>query len=607
MNVALLPVRAAAGLLLWCALSVTASAQLIPAGQPIPRTANPPVVFLNGYQSDCTSSSFAATFGIADQVLAADGEASVFFDNCTVAGQPSIEKLGSAFGAFLAGLRYTDGSAVTTVDAVAHSMGGLILRSYLSGKQEPENSFTPPAPTGIRKAVLMATPNFGTPVAALGLGTSPQLDEISSGSHFLFDLNTWNDNTDDLRGIDALAVIGNGGTGLAVMAGFDDGIASLTSTSLGFYRPGRTRVLPLCHVDAGGLISLFGLCGPNAKGVAKIHSASDDNARILVSFLNGTTDWQSIGQAAEDNPFLSTGGGLYARPFTSTGAPQTLQSATAANATTSKNLNMSNNQIGWTDLFPSGPVLLTLNAQSGTLTRSVTLPPTVYEAFIIKPGPNIARVFPAAAAVFPLSVAPRSMVSLYGGSLAAGVDQARVQPLPVQLSDAQVMVDGAPLGLLYVSQGQINAVLPDGVSGLIQLTVQNSAGASTVNLMIEAAHPAVFTLDGSGTGAAAAIDFQNGQIVGPANPLRSGDYVELFLTGLGATTPRNGVDHAVQMPTVAIDNTPCRVTFAGAAPGFTGLDQINCQVPSGLTANPQAVLTVTSGDRTSNAVSIAVE
>ena len=115
---ALLPARAAAALLLWCALSVTASAQLIPAGQPIPRTANPPVVFLNGYQSDCTSSSFAATFGIADQVLAASGEASVFFDNCTVAGQPSIEKLGAAFGAFLAGLQYTDGSAVTTVDAV---------------------------------------------------------------------------------------------------------------------------------------------------------------------------------------------------------------------------------------------------------------------------------------------------------------------------------------------------------------------------------------------------------------------------------------------------------------------------------------------------------
>src|ERR1700719_4731164 len=101
------------------------SAQLIAPGQPIPHTTNPPVVFLNGYQEDCSSSSFANTFGIADQVLQSSGEVSLFFDNCTVPGQPSIETLGTAFAGYLAALKYEDGTKVDTVDVVSHSMGGL--------------------------------------------------------------------------------------------------------------------------------------------------------------------------------------------------------------------------------------------------------------------------------------------------------------------------------------------------------------------------------------------------------------------------------------------------------------------------------------------------
>src|SRR5271157_3627124 len=85
---------------------------------------NPPVVFLNGYQESCSGSTFAGTFGIADQVLAASGISSTFFDNCSVAGKPPIEDLAAAFGTFVAGLKYTDGTSVPVVDVVGHSMGG---------------------------------------------------------------------------------------------------------------------------------------------------------------------------------------------------------------------------------------------------------------------------------------------------------------------------------------------------------------------------------------------------------------------------------------------------------------------------------------------------
>ena len=91
------------------------------------------------------------------------------------------------------------------------------------------------------------------------------------------------------------------------------------------------------------------------------------------------------------------------------------------------------------------------------------------------------------------------------------------------------------------------------------------------------------------------------------NPLRPSDYVELFLTGLGGTTNRQGLDFANQVPAVTIGGADCPVTYAGAAPGFVGLDQINCRVPAGLAANASASVVVSSGGRTSNVATVAVE
>ena len=141
------------------ALPIALSAQLIPVGQPIPTGPHPPVVFLNGYQLDCSSSSFSGTFGTADTVLQASQIVTLFFDNCSVPNKPAIEALGTAFGQFLAALKYTDGTPVTQVDVVAHSMGGLIVRNYLSGKQARGTTvFQPPASPGIRKIIFLGTP-----------------------------------------------------------------------------------------------------------------------------------------------------------------------------------------------------------------------------------------------------------------------------------------------------------------------------------------------------------------------------------------------------------------------------------------------------------------
>ncbi len=568
------------------------SAQLVTNTKAIPRTGKPPVVFLNGHETDCGSVTFQKSFGISDQVLQANSRASLFFNNCNIAGSPSIEKLGDAFSAYLAGLTYDDGQAVASVDVVGYSMGGLIVRSYLSGKQEALATFAPPATFRIGKVLFIATPNFGTPVAGLGFGTDVQSDELSSGSHFLMDLNTWNQGRDDLRGVEAIATAGTGGTGIAVTPNFDDGLIALTSASLQFYKPGRTRILPLCHVASPGLLTLTGFCPPNAKGISKVTAASDDNARIMVSFLNGTPEWQTIGQAPEQNSFLQNGSGLMVRVRTPGDArldPSSVKSTPAIGQ--AKDLNSSNNEIAYTDLTGAGKNVLTVNAGSQSFTQTVTLPTGGARAVILKTGPRVEAVVPAAGAVFPLVIAPRMIVSIYGTGMAQGT----------------VTVNKVPVTTSYVSDTQINAVIPAEIpTGLNRLTVQNGGGSQTVNVFVEPVFPAVFSLDQSGSGAAAALNAVNGVVASQTAPLHAGEYLELFLTGLGTTVRQNGFDFAIAQPTVTMGGLACAVAYAGAAPGFPGLDQINCVVPAGLGKQAAAVV-VTSGNRVSTGTTVAVD
>jgi uncharacterized protein (TIGR03437 family) len=588
-------------------LLAPAWAQLVTTVTAIPRTTLPPVVFIDGYQDTCPA-TFAGTFGIADQVLQSNGEVSLFFGTCSLPPTASIEDLAAAFAKFLAGLSYTDGQSVNQVDVVAHSMGGLVLRCYLSGKQNTAGMFQPPAVTHVRKAVFLASPNFGTGIASL-LGDTNQVNEMASGSSFLFGLDTWNQGTDDLRGVDAVAAAGNAGSGgTGNPAGFDDGVVTLTSASLRFYLPGHTRVIPYCHIDGGGIISDFGLCPASAQGIADIESSTHDSARIIVSFLGGTSDWQSVGKAAEDNSFLKVDGGLIMEARSADDSSLSIDSASAGFPLTALllKLNTSSDGLAFIDLIPA--VSLMLNTTSGSVNAStlVTLPTGGTEAYTVKPGPLITRVYPASAADFPLVLAPGMLIAIYGADLADQSNEANL------VQTAKVLVDGSAVQLLYVTPTQIDAVLPDSASGLTQLTVQNSAGQHTVNVYVEAAAPSSFTQNSSGTGPAAALKVSNGtlSLVTADNPLNAGDAVALYVTGLGLTAPGtgsdSGLDVAILQPTVRVAGVNCPVTFAGAAPGFIGLDQINCTIPAGIAATASAPVVVTSGTQASNTATLAI-
>jgi uncharacterized protein (TIGR03437 family) len=97
-----------------------------------------------------------------------------------------------------------------------------------------------------------------------------------------------------------------------------------------------------------------------------------------------------------------------------------------------------------------------------------------------------------------------------------------------------------------------------------------------------------------------------GALVTPSTPLRRGDYVALFLTGLGRTEARDGLQWAAATPQVFLGGQPCTVTYAGRAPGFAGLDQINCQIAADAQLSDTAAVFVQSGGRTSNVTTLAL-
>ncbi len=119
--------------------------------------------------------------------------------------------------------------------------------------------------------------------------------------------------------------------------------------------------------------------------------------------------------------------------------------------------------------------------------------------------------------------------------------------------------------------------------------MQKSVGQQTVNVVVVPAVPSIFTSTGVANGPAAAENAVTGALINAANPLHSDDYVALFLTGLGVE-PR-------LTTTVTIGGQSCAGAFffAGPVPSYEGLDQVNCQIPPGVSGPAVPVIVTTNG------------
>jgi uncharacterized protein (TIGR03437 family) len=202
-------------------------------------------------------------------------------------------------------------------------------------------------------------------------------------------------------------------------------------------------------------------------------------------------------------------------------------------------------------------------------------------------------------------------VTIFGDNLSSGQVTAVTTPYPTSLAGTTVALVDANgttklLPLYFVSAGQINALIPTNTAfGLATLTVTNPQGATASTIiLITRTSPGIFSANASGQGVAAALiqrvradnsqavenvaayDSGSNQMV--AIPISAGTdslYLQLYGTGIRYTPTLSKV-------TCTIGGKNAPVLYASAAPGFYGLDQVNVQVPAGLTGIVNVVVTV---------------
>jgi uncharacterized protein (TIGR03437 family) len=188
------------------------------------------------------------------------------------------------------------------------------------------------------------------------------------------------------------------------------------------------------------------------------------------------------------------------------------------------------------------------------------------------------------------AIAPDSIVAAFGTNLATGLAIAQTLPLPTSLNGTSVRVNGVLAPLFFVSPGQINFLAP----------ASTAEGAAVIEVTSGDA-----TLSrGSGAGAPAAVATKDGVNfipVGSADgtpvALDAGDYLVLFGTGF-----RRAAKETVG---ITIGGKDAPVLFAGAQGGLAGLDQLNTQLPGGLSGIVDLIVSING--RMANTVKIRLK
>jgi len=192
-----------------------------------------------------------------------------------------------------------------------------------------------------------------------------------------------------------------------------------------------------------------------------------------------------------------------------------------------------------------------------------------------------------------------SLATIFGTDLATSTVTAGSLPLPEKLASTSVRVGGVLAPLLYVSPTQINFQVPWQVccpGGGVPVTVSGAFSVSNVFTMsVEPYGPAIFFIDFlTGQGAVVIANTNTyaaplGSVPGAsARPAFRGEILTLYCIGLGPVTnmPSSGTAASSDPLSRVLDPVQVRVggiivpaIFAGLAPGFVGMYQVNFQIP----------------------------
>jgi uncharacterized protein (TIGR03437 family) len=217
-------------------------------------------------------------------------------------------------------------------------------------------------------------------------------------------------------------------------------------------------------------------------------------------------------------------------------------------------------------------------------------------------------------------------MSIFGLGLGpqAGVEASQF-PLPEELGPLQTRVrinDQLMCRLLYVSATQINCQLPAGLAGnRIRVRVLTTAGQSgEVDAPFGPNGFGLFTRARNGRGPLLAQNFEDApnpqnrfRLNAGDNSARPGQIMVLWGTGLGDTNPpvgdgepTPGESPAIEAPEVFVGGLRAQVQYAGRAPTYAGLDQIQIVLPPNVTEGCAVPVLLRQRDRTSNIGTVAI-
>ena len=243
--------------------------------------------------------------------------------------------------------------------------------------------------------------------------------------------------------------------------------------------------------------------------------------------------------------------------------------------------------------------------------------------------PVILSLVNAASFVNDGGCSPNAVVSLMGaGFVNTASKSAETSPIPTEVNGVRIKVDAGYQPVLYAGEEQVNFQCPNLAPGdKFTLIVESSTGVSApLNSTMQWARPGIFTLDATGKGQGAILIANSASIAMPhstslpSQPAKGGQYISIYATGLGPVNldipqgqaaPLDKLATAKLEVEVLIDGKNVPVTFAGLAPGYTGLYQVNALVPAtapvGDAVPVQIVVHLPDGSTvSSNLVTIAI-
>jgi uncharacterized protein (TIGR03437 family) len=216
------------------------------------------------------------------------------------------------------------------------------------------------------------------------------------------------------------------------------------------------------------------------------------------------------------------------------------------------------------------------------------------------------------------SVAPGSIISIYGQNLAGALQVGPSNPLAQTIGNVTVTVNGTLMPLMFVSPGQINALVPAELApGSYTLTV-NWVGQAPISgtFTVSRDAPGIFVETNSQNVSIAAALHQDGTLITAASPARRNEIVSLYGTGFGPHSqqipdgfpaPLNQLDPVTDSVAISASSVAVPTTWAGAAPGMVGADIVQFAIVPALPSATNLSVVVTVGGKPSAVVQLPVQ